>query len=244
MSRWRIAVIAVLFAGPALLLVGLGSYFLWIEGLGFLVWWPMAVCLACGYFLAWYWLRSRQLLPLPHVESPGHWTQIDLQAWKLVEQRVRGRRCWIRPNLSTCTFTWIRLKPWPWNWRKIYHPGTPDPYGPVTMPEILTVVELAAHDLAILLEQYVPASHLVTIAHFRQAQQAIGWYQKANALYWLIVCLVQSDRDRDSVCRFAFGATTTWNRVQENLVQWFLWLTSTSWATTHRPGERPLESRS
>ena len=67
MSRWRIAVLGFMLAAPTICLVALGSYFLWIEGLGFRVWWPMAASMAFGYFLAWYWLRSRQLLPSPSV---------------------------------------------------------------------------------------------------------------------------------------------------------------------------------
>ncbi len=221
MSRWRIAVVAVLFAGPTLLLVALGSYFLWIEGLGFLVWWPMAVSLACGYFLAWYWLRSRQLLPLPRVEAPGHWIQIDLQAWKLVEQRARGADALAPAKFVDVHFYLDTAQAMAQELAQVYHPGTPDPLGPVTMPEILTVVELAAHDLAVLLEQYVPASHLVTISQFRQAQQAIGWYQKANALYWVIGALFNPVETGARFAASHLGLTTTWNRVQENLVQWF-----------------------
>ena len=60
MSRWRIAVVVFLLAAPALSLAALGSYFLWIEGLGFTVWWPMLASMALAYFLGWFWLRNRQ----------------------------------------------------------------------------------------------------------------------------------------------------------------------------------------
>ena len=144
-----------------------------------------------------------------------------MQAWKLVEQRASGAAKldpakFIDPHyyLDTAQSMAQELA-------QIYHPGTPDPFGPVTMPELLTVVELAAHDLAVLLEQYVPASHLVTITHFRQAQKAVGWYQKANLLYWVIGTLFNPIETGSRFAASQLGLSSTWNKMQENLVQWF-----------------------
>jgi uncharacterized protein len=221
MSRWRIAVILFLLAIPTISLIALGSYFLWIEGLGFMVWWPMAVSMAFAYFLAWYWLRKRQLLPSPSVERPAHWTRLDTQAWKLVEERARGAATLDPAKFIDVHYYLDTAQVMAQELAQLYHPGTPDPFGPVTMPELLTVVELAAHDLAVILEQYVPASHLVTIAHFRKAQQAIGWYQKANNVYWLIGALFNPVETGARFAASRLGLTTTWNKLQENLVQWF-----------------------
>src|SRR5262245_16220824 len=85
MSRWRVVVVLVLIAFPVVILAGAGVYFLWKEGIGFYLWWPMAACMALGYLLGWYWQRKRQLLP-PVVFTPSlHWTDRDRQAWQLVE---------------------------------------------------------------------------------------------------------------------------------------------------------------
>jgi predicted GTPase len=221
MSRWRIAVIVGLFAIPTLGLVALGSYFLWIEGLGFMVWWPMAASMAFAYFLGWYWMRHRQLLPTPEVAAPGHWTEVDKQAWKLVQERARSAGSLEPAKFVDVHFYLDTAQAMALELAQVYHPGTPDPFGPVTMPELLTVIELAAHDLAHLLEEYVPASHLVTVGHFRRAQRAIGWYQKANNVYWLLGALFNPVETGARFAASRLGLTTTWNKLQENLVQWF-----------------------
>jgi uncharacterized protein len=221
MSRWRIAVIVALLALPALGLIALGSYFLWIEGLGFTIWWPMAASMSLAYILAWYWLRQRQLLPPPRVEPPAHWTQIDLQAWKLVGDRARAADKLDVSKFLDVHFYLDTAQAMAKEMAQIYHPGAADPFGPVTVPEILTVVELAAHDLAKMFEDYVPASHLVTISRFRQAQQALGWYQQANRLYWLIGALFNPIETGARLAASQLGLTATWNKLQENLAQWF-----------------------
>src|SRR5207302_1746411 len=70
-----------------------------------------------------------------------------------------------------------------------YHPHASDPIGQLTIPEILAVIELAAHDLAALVDQYLPGGHLLTLNHLRQARRAADWYQAANKVYWLIAAL-------------------------------------------------------
>lgn len=221
MSRWRIAVIVVLLVLPAISLIALGSYFLWIEGLGFTIWWPMTASMALAYFLAWYWLRSRQLLPRPRVDPPGHWTPIDLQAWKLVEARARAAEKTDAAKFVDVHFYLDVAQAMAKELAQVYHPGTADPVGPVTVPEILTVVELAAHDLAKIFEEHVPGSHLVTIAQFRQAQRAINLYQKANAVYWLIGTLFNPIETGTRLAASQLGLSTTWSKLQENLTQWF-----------------------
>src|SRR5436309_1410241 len=131
MSRWRIAVLLVFLALPVLLLVALGSYFLWIEGLGFTVWWPMAVSMASAYFLAWHWMRKRQLLPVPREEAPLHWNDRDLQAWKLVETRARGAASLEPAKFLDPHFYLDTAQSMANELAQIYHPGTADPWGPI-----------------------------------------------------------------------------------------------------------------
>ncbi len=221
MSRWRIAVLVIFLALPVLLLVGLGSYFLWIEGLGFTVWWPMAVSMALAYLLAWHWVRKRQLLPLPREEPPLHWGDRDREAWKLVEARARAAESLEPAKFLDPHFYLDTAQAMARELAQVFHPGTADPLGPITMPELLTVVELAAHDLAEVFQTYVPASHLITVSRFRQAQRAVEWYQKANNVYWLIGALFNPLETGTRLAASRFGLTTTWNKLQENLTQWF-----------------------
>jgi hypothetical protein len=46
---------------------------------------------------------------------------------------------------------------------RFYHPGAKDPLGSLTLPEILAVIELASHDLAQMVDQYLPGGHLMRI---------------------------------------------------------------------------------
>src|ERR1700756_1480376 len=90
MSRWRIAVLIVLALAPFAFLAALGSFYLWEKNWSFRSWWIMAACWALAYGLAWYWQRTRRLLPSPDVQPPAHWTDRDREAWKLVEARARS----------------------------------------------------------------------------------------------------------------------------------------------------------
>src|SRR5262249_4742927 len=146
MSRWRIALLAALVAGPVLFLLGMGSYTLWQRGWWFYVWWPMAACLGAAYLLAWYWQRRKRLMPATD-EAAGHWTERDLAAWKLVEARAAAVRDVPIERLSDPHFYLDAGRAMAEELARFYHPEKSDPLGRVTVPELLTVVELAAHDL-------------------------------------------------------------------------------------------------
>src|SRR6202051_4276568 len=88
MSRWRILVVVGLLGVPVLAWMGFGWYFLYEKGWTFRVWWPLMLCMAVGYLLAWRWQHKRQLLHLPDFDSPLHGPDRDKQAWKLVEARA------------------------------------------------------------------------------------------------------------------------------------------------------------
>src|SRR6516162_951020 len=85
MSRWRVILVAVLIVAPFLFLASVGSYYLWSLHWGFIIWWPLALCMAIGYTLGWYWQRQRRLLHPPDFSSPRHWTEQDKGAWQLVQ---------------------------------------------------------------------------------------------------------------------------------------------------------------
>src|SRR5439155_15383283 len=89
MSRWRIAVVTGLISVPFVAWAAFGTYYLWVSGWGWIVWWPLMACVALGYLLAWNWQRKRRLLYPPGFEVPIHWTARDQEAFKLVEARAK-----------------------------------------------------------------------------------------------------------------------------------------------------------
>src|SRR5262249_37275236 len=147
MSRWRIILVAVLLLAPFVFLAGVGSYYLWLQGLGYSLWWPMAGCLMLGYLLAWYW-QHRQKLLKPVDDVPRiHWTDRDRQAWKLVEARAKAGAQLDAEQLSDLNFYVDTAKEMALELARFYHPNAQDPVGSLTIPEILAVIELASHDL-------------------------------------------------------------------------------------------------
>src|SRR5262249_20628476 len=128
---------------------GLGSYYLWEKRWGFWAWWPMAACLGLAYGLGWYWQRQRKLLAGLEFTPPLHWTDRDHQAWALVEGRAKNAA-----TIDPDQFVGVQLyvdtaKEMALELARAYHPGAADPISTLTIPGLLAVVELAAHDMAV-----------------------------------------------------------------------------------------------
>src|SRR5713101_7636185 len=148
MSRWRIILVTFLIAVPLLGLAGTGSYFLWREGLSFHVWWPLAGCMILGYVLAWYWQSKKMLLRPVDFTSPLHWTDRDQEAWILVKARADRAAAVTPDQMAQFQFYVDTAQEMAVELAHFYHPKVKDPIGALTIPEILAVVELAAHDMA------------------------------------------------------------------------------------------------
>ena len=71
-----------------------------------------------------------------------------------------------------------------------YHPKAKDPVGNLTVPAMLAVVELASHDLAEMVDKYLPGGHLLTINDWKRARKAVDWYQSASTVYWVASALI------------------------------------------------------
>jgi predicted GTPase len=221
MSRWRIIVVTFLLAVPLLVLAGLGSYFLWQGGWSLYLWWPLTACMILGYFLAWYWLRKKMLLRPVDFTPPLHWTDRDREAWKLVEARAKDAEKLDLDKLGQIRFYVDTAQDLALQLATFYHPRAKDPVVSLTLPEILAVGELACHDLAELVDQYLPGSHLLTINDWRRAKQLSDWYQTANTAYWLVSAFFSP---LNTAARFAtskLGTSHPWQMVQQSLVAWF-----------------------
>jgi predicted GTPase len=221
MSRWRIAVVAVLLVLPLLILAGLGLYFLWSHGWMFYVWWPLAGSMGLGYLLAYHWQRKRFFLPPPDFNTLPRWTERDGGAWKLVQARAEKAAVLSSDQLSDLQSFVSTAQEMARELAEFYHPGSQDPIDNLTIPEILAVVELASHDLSVMVDRYLPAGHLLTVKNWQQARQLTGLYSKASNLYWAAAALFSP---LDTGIRFAaarFGLTQPWQLLQQNLLLWF-----------------------
>lgn len=239
MSRWRIILVFSLLAAPVLFLAGLGLYTLYVERRwGFIAWWPMSACLALAFFLAWRWQRKLRLIGRPDMEVPSRWTERDQEAWKLVEARAQAAEEIAPARLGDFSLYITTAQEMALELARAFHPGAIDPVGQLTIPELLAVVELAARDLAEMVDKYLPAGHLLTLNHWRQARQAAHWYQKASNFSWLVTGLFNPVETGLRYSASSLGVSKPWQKLQENLLLWFYT------AYVHRVGAYLIEVNS
>jgi uncharacterized protein len=221
MSRWRLGVLLVLFGAPFMFMIGAGGYYLWERGWAFYTWWPMALCFLMCFALAHYWHRRKALLPKLNLEALPHGSERDREAWKLVEARVGNSGSVSSANLTDPDYYMKTAQEMALEMARFYHPDAQNPYSMLTVPEMLSVAELAAHDLNEMVLRYVPASHLLTIDDYRKARHAVDWYRRANNVYWLASAVMNplETAARYFTSRFATGGT--WNLLQQNILVWF-----------------------
>src|SRR5205085_4924859 len=91
----------------------------------------------------------------------------------------------------------------------------------LTIPEILAVVELAAHDMAELVDNYLPGGHLLTIRDFRRARTATDWYLTANKVYWAVSALLSPINTGLRYLASQVGLSRPLQVLQQNLLAWF-----------------------
>jgi predicted GTPase len=220
LQNWRVIVLIVLLAAPVGFLAGYGSYQLWYSGWSFWAWWPMMACFALAYLLGWHWQRRKKLLEVDFT-PPLHWTDRDREAWRLVEARAKGGAQLGADRLSAIDFYVETAQAMAGELARFYHPRAEDPIGSLTIPEILAVVELAAHDLAQMVDEYLPGGHLLTIKNWRQAKQLSDWYQTASNVYWLIAGFFNPIGTGVRYVASQAGLSRPLQMLQENLLLWF-----------------------
>jgi uncharacterized protein len=220
MSKWRLIVVAVLIAGPSLFLMGYGGYQLWLSGLSFWVWWPMMASLALAYLLGWYWQKQQKLLRIDFAPAQ-HWTERDRQAWQIVEQRAKAAENLSSDRFMEFTFYTEVAQEMALEMARFYHPRAKDPLGSLTLPEILAVIELASHDLAEMVDKYLPGGHLMTINDWKKAKQASDLYQTASNIYWAVSAVFSPVNTAMRFLASQAGVSRPWAMLQQNLLLWF-----------------------
>jgi uncharacterized protein len=220
MTRTRILILVLLVALPVGFLAGTGAYHLWDRGYAFYAWWPMGLSLALAYVLAWRWqrgIRARQSETPPAM----HWTDRDRLAWKTVLDRVKEADKVEDAKFGDPRFYFDTAQEMAGQLAKVYRPDAADPIGIVTVPEILSVVELASHDLYELARTYVPGSHLMTVDHWRTARKAVDWYRKTANIYWLASAVFDPIKTATRYVAAKYGMGRPLELFQQNVILWF-----------------------
>lgn len=220
MTRLRVIVLVILFLLPFVVLLGIGGYHLW-EHSYLWVWWPLLACMGLSYFLAWRWTRKQGLLPPTDTPPPEYWTERDKIAWEKVNAKAKSFEKVTLDQLSTAKhFTDLSLE-LAVEVGKVYNPDSDDPFDALTLPEVLTCMELAATELNIMVQKYIPGVHLLRIRDVRRAKKAYGWYKTGQDVYWAGAALFDpiSAGLRYLASRKALGGLM--DRIQSNVLLWF-----------------------
>jgi predicted GTPase len=218
MTRFRLILLALLFLAPFVFLIALGSYHLWTTGYLW-VWWPLLALFAFTYFLAWRW-TLRNVLPDTAQPPPGYWTERDRIAWEKVDERAKAFGKVTLDEITTAkhyTDLAIELAA---EVGAIYNPSA-GPFDNLTLPEVLTCVELAAADLEGMVQKYIPGVHLLRLKDIKTAQKAYDWYKSGQNAYWASSVVVAPISSSLRYLASRVGLGTLMNRIQDNLVLWF-----------------------
>jgi predicted GTPase len=221
MSRWRIAVVALLLAGPLLVLAGAGSYYLWLHGWSLIVWWPMMSLMFIGYGLALYWQSRKELLHQPEPPAEVYFTERDREAAKLVQARAEAGTRDHHDKLTKQEFYLEQAREMAVELAQFYHPGTADAIDNLTVPEMITAVELASEDLAEMVEKYLPGGHLLTVRDFKLAQQMSEWVETGSNIYWGVMALIDPIQTGLRYAASQVGINAPMRMLQQNLIGWF-----------------------
>jgi hypothetical protein len=221
MSKWQVGILLTLVAAPLLFLAGAGAWWLWREGWMVWVWWPMATCLATAYVVGAWWQRRARSLQSVNFENPVPGTSRDQQAWELIRARALRVKEIEPKRLLEIQFYLDTAQEMALDLARFYHPRAQDPLGSLTIPEILAVVELAAHDLAEMTNENLPGGHLLTINDWRRASQIVDWYQHASNVYWAVSAVFSPLNTAIRYAASKVGLNWPLQVLQENLLAWF-----------------------
>src|SRR5207247_8433981 len=152
---------------------------------------------------------------------PLHGTDRDREAWNLVDARAVAAAKLDPDQLSDIPIYVDTAKEMAQELGRFYHPGAADPVSALTIPEILAVIELAAHDMAELVDHYLPGGHLLTVNNWRQARQAVDWYQTASNIYWLVAAVFAPVQTGLRYAAAQVGLSRPLEMLQQNLLVWF-----------------------
>jgi small GTP-binding protein len=238
MSKARVALLLFLFLFPWLALIGLGGIYMyehrsdewwagevsirWVRW----IWIPMFLSVLLSYVLAWWWTRrGSSMLPRTDTPPPNYWTDRDKLAWEKVLDKAKSyERVTIDHLADPKHYTDLALD-LATQVAEVYNPGGVSGPGQafdlLTLPEVMTCVELAAADLNDLVQRYVPGSHVLRIKDVKRARQATELYKVGQNVYWAGSALINPI---DTAMRFFASRSVLgglFDRLQNNVLLWF-----------------------
>ena len=221
LKQWRPLVLVLLLVGPIVAYVGFGT--IWLFERGWL-WIAALMWIAAGTafsILAALWTRKVQpMMPPLDWDSPNTFSPRDRDAWKIVEEEAQvGESLAIEALVGSQLYVdeGRRLVQ---RLSGFYHPGATDPLDRVPLVELITAIELAAEDLAQLSRQ-IPGGDLISLSHWRRAQQMADYVSKANDIYAYVSPILNPLSGLARLGTRELVVKPAWKDMQRNLLRWF-----------------------
>ena len=220
MNRWAPLLVLLLCVLPIVGFVAVGTWTLWESGRLWWMWWSLPLCWGVAYLLARRW-KSRILFPPEtELEAPTHWTPHDEKALRIVQEQQLAVQTIPPDRFSDPHFYLDTAKELALKIAHHYHPRAKDPLGSLTVLEILAVAHLAAEELEVWVQKYLPGSHLLTIDHWRMLAKTPGWYRDARDVSWIVAMLLHpANIGRYILSRFTVDSAS--RQIQANVLAWF-----------------------
>ncbi len=230
---WRIGLLIALYALPVLVFMGVGLYYLntvvghdlpWVPWVS---WGGMFGCFLCAALLGAYFTRkgSTGIFASPSYDDPlNYWTDRDKEAWAMVEAHAATLKPIAMDDLKDPSALTPYAKEAEDLARKIsqvYRPGAKNPLEHVTIPEILTCVELVTTDLNAMVDKYVPGSSVITIGHLQMARKGSEYYKTAMDIYWVVSAALNPLKTIVQYAGSRFGVQAGTTQIQNNVLHWF-----------------------
>jgi predicted GTPase len=220
MKHWRTVVLFSLLALPIAVFVGVGAVALWRLGWWWWLWWLLPLCWGTAYLLARWWRNTWVPLPPHPATGERHWTPRDDAALAIVERQQDAVRDVSAERLTDPQLYYQTAMDLALEIARHYHPQAKDPIGALTVTEILAVTHLACEDLEKLIQDYVPASHMLTVDQWRTLSKAPRWFRTLGNVSWAVAVLLHpTNIARYAASRLTMDSAT--KQVQANVLGWF-----------------------
>lgn len=220
MKFWRWLVILALYAVPVAVFFSVGVVVVWRSaGYGWL-WWLAPLCWIVAYLLTRAW--RKQLAPPAEADFvvPEHWTPRDGEAWHVVESRQRQIEKIAPDQLTDPHFYLQSAMDLALAVARHYHPKAKDPVGSLTVLDLLAAAQLAIEDSAQWCQEYVPASHLLTVDQWRVLGKTPAWLSTASNVTWAASVLMNPlNFGRYLIARFTTQSAT--QQLRDHALGWF-----------------------
>ena len=220
MSRWKIILAGLFLLAPLIFPAVVGMYQLWATGWFFYTFWLILAISTVG------WVLLARSMKRFHAESltvapADHWGEADAAAWKVVLAEAARSDGLDATKLGDPKFYYNRLEDLTRKVAVFYQKDEREPLGLMTIPEILTLAELASRDIQEAVRRYVPGAHLMRVNDWLSVQKLWDNYSTTRKVSWVSTVLFNP---LQGVARYIgseiFGAAFS-KKFQKNLLAWF-----------------------